>query len=145
MDTTQPRPLYAHKTTEGGHTKFGKAYFAYCQSRGLSLSSSVLSPALEHKRQLWLDVEKLKKDEDWDPIFHAYYAGFDELEELHVYCNWDSNRSLQRAQMENTDTSKLLPKAVRANHFLSTSKIHTRFAKYVFFIFALLYRLKILN
>ena len=86
------RVLHAPKPQEGGNTDFGKAYYSYCQQRGLSINSTVLTSLLDSKKELWLDAEKLKKEEEWDPVLYALSVGAHEFKEIHVYCNWDSQK-----------------------------------------------------
>ncbi|KAJ3040140.1 hypothetical protein HK097_002648, partial [Rhizophlyctis rosea] len=55
----------------GGTTTFGQSYFSACALRSQPVRADVVGPELEMKAVLCVDVDRLKRDEDWDPVLAA--------------------------------------------------------------------------
>ncbi|KAJ3210072.1 Centrosomal protein of 78 kDa [Dinochytrium kinnereticum] len=68
----------------GGTTSFGQAYFLACQQKQRPLLPHVVSSYLELCNKLHIDGDKLKKDEDWEPILRALKTNKD-LAEIHFF------------------------------------------------------------
>lgn len=47
-------------------------------------------------RELWLDIEKFRVEEDWSYLLKAIYSDGCKFIKIHVYCNWDSVRNKKR-------------------------------------------------
>ncbi|KAJ3031564.1 UNVERIFIED_CONTAM: hypothetical protein HDU68_002662 [Siphonaria sp. JEL0065] len=70
----------------GGSTPFGQTYFQACQNRQSPVLAQVISPALELKRHLHIDVDGIKREEDWEPIMKALRINED-LKEIRLRSN----------------------------------------------------------
>ncbi|KAI9342591.1 hypothetical protein BDR26DRAFT_859221 [Obelidium mucronatum] len=78
---------HRHKILDGGgSTPFGQTYFQACQSRQSPVLAQVISPALELKRHLHIDVDGIKREEDWEPIMKALRKNED-LKEIRLRSN----------------------------------------------------------
>lgn len=52
-------------------TSFSQVYVAYCHVHSLPVSVDILTPQLDADATLYLEVEKLKRDEDWVPVMKS--------------------------------------------------------------------------
>ena len=75
----------------GGTTTFGKTYFSLCQLHSLPILTELMTPALESRNELYLDVERIKKDEEWTPLLKAIRENRD-LSQIHIYSNGSPQR-----------------------------------------------------
>ncbi|KAI8611742.1 hypothetical protein BC830DRAFT_634822 [Chytriomyces sp. MP71] len=64
----------------GGTTPFGQAYFQACMNRQTPVLAQVISPALEMMHQLHIDVDGIKREEDWEPLLKALRHNSDLME-----------------------------------------------------------------
>ncbi|KAJ3140819.1 hypothetical protein HK100_008990 [Physocladia obscura] len=70
----------------GGSTPFGQSYFQACLNRQAPILAQVISPALELNRQLHIDVDSIKREEDWEPLMKALRVNND-LKEIRLRSN----------------------------------------------------------
>nr|KAJ3419959.1 Centrosomal protein of 78 kDa [Polyrhizophydium stewartii] len=50
----------------GGSSSFGRAYFSLCQLHSIPVLTQVMTPALEAHNHLYLDVDRVRRDEEWE-------------------------------------------------------------------------------
>ena len=65
---------------------FGNSYFSLCQLHSVPIITDLLTPSLESNNHLYLDVDKVKRDQDWDPILKALKLSTD-LKHIHIFSN----------------------------------------------------------
>ncbi|KAJ3238796.1 Centrosomal protein of 78 kDa [Chytriomyces hyalinus] len=70
----------------GGSTPYGQAYFQACQNRQSPVLAQVISPALELLHHLHIDIDGIKREEDWEPIMKALRINSD-LKEIRLRSN----------------------------------------------------------
>ncbi|KAJ3065230.1 hypothetical protein HDU98_011400, partial [Podochytrium sp. JEL0797] len=70
----------------GGSTPFGQTYFQACLNRQSPVLAQVISPALELKKHLHIDIDGIKREEDWAPIMKAVRMNED-LKEIRLRSN----------------------------------------------------------
>ncbi|KAJ3264222.1 Centrosomal protein of 78 kDa [Chytriomyces hyalinus] len=70
----------------GGSTPYGQAYFQACQNRQSPVLAQVISPALELLHHLHIDIDGIKREEDWEPIMKALRINGD-LKEIRLRSN----------------------------------------------------------
>ena len=73
-------------TSSLASTNFTQSYISLCHIQSLPLSSCVLSASLDTHNSLTVDLEKLKKDEDYGPLLKALRKDAS-LNEIHFFSN----------------------------------------------------------
>ena len=69
-----------------GSSLFKDAYVLECNKKDVPMLSDILSPSLELKKQLYIDVQKLKREALWGPIMAGLRDNAD-LKEIHIFSN----------------------------------------------------------
>ena len=59
------------KMLQGVADSFSQNYVTFCQIHSIPASTDILTLALDSKGILWIEIEKLKRDQDWVPIMKA--------------------------------------------------------------------------
>ncbi|ORY49922.1 hypothetical protein BCR33DRAFT_713523 [Rhizoclosmatium globosum] len=141
----------------GGTTPFGQTYFQACLNRQSPVLAQVISPALEMRRHLHIDIDSIKKEEDWEPIMKALRVNED-LKEIRLRSNMgpgmqgissdviiDVGNSIQRGGYDQYDetssmsttrnvqlnyaTQRGLPDALRKKDRVQRGSAHVRMGK----------------
>ncbi|KAI8924158.1 hypothetical protein BC831DRAFT_467086 [Entophlyctis helioformis] len=81
----------------GGSTSFGRTYFSLCELHSLPVMTEVMTPALESKNHLYVDVDRVRRDEDWSPLLKALRQNRD-LTQIYVFSN--GNATAERRESE---------------------------------------------
>lgn len=72
---------------------FSQSYIAFCNVHSLPVSGDILSPDLDATSTLSLEVDRVKKDEDWVPLMKALRRDTTLLR-IHLYSNGHGNLPL---------------------------------------------------
>ena len=59
------------KKIQTNANSFSQSYIAYCQVHSLPVSPDILSPFLESESALYLEIQRMKRDEDYIPVIKA--------------------------------------------------------------------------
>ncbi|EGF79227.1 hypothetical protein BATDEDRAFT_89893 [Batrachochytrium dendrobatidis JAM81] len=87
MTASKSRILNRNNLTDsGGSSSFGRTYFSLCHLHFLPVRTEVMRPALESNNQLYLDVDRIKRDREWTPLLQAIHQNRD-LMQLSVFSN----------------------------------------------------------
>ncbi|KAL2913412.1 hypothetical protein HK105_207024 [Polyrhizophydium stewartii] len=73
----------------GGSSSFGRAYFSLCQLHSIPVLTQVMTPALEAHNHLYLDVDRVRRDEEWGPLLRAIHQNRD-LAQIFIFSNGSS-------------------------------------------------------
>ncbi|KAJ3311491.1 hypothetical protein HDV04_003978 [Boothiomyces sp. JEL0838] len=96
--TNSSKCAHTHEILDhGGPTSFGRTYFSLCQLYSLPVLTHVINHDNNH---LFLDVERIVKDEEWSPILKALRKNRD-LAKICVYSTEDISETEVGNRFEN--------------------------------------------
>ena len=77
-----------HRLIEGGRTSFGRCYFQETRRRHILPLASLWNHALEEHGMVLLSADRLKRDEEWEPISQALKRGRRSVQRVWIGSSW---------------------------------------------------------
>ncbi|KAI9363941.1 hypothetical protein DFJ73DRAFT_473950 [Zopfochytrium polystomum] len=100
---------------------FVHAYTRACESRQTSFQSHLLSPALQTLKHLLVDSDRIKREEDWDPLIKGIKANRD-LQRISIIS--DIGQTDPEVKVESkASTSKLIQSGSRSVNHQSPARV----------------------